>query len=52
MHTNKESWYALKTKIPVYIGYFTAWVDGQGKIHFYKDIYKNDGRLMEILTKE
>lgn len=52
MHTYKESWYTLKTKIPVYIGYFTAWVDGQGKIHFYKDIYKNDGRLMEVLTKE
>ncbi len=52
MHTNKESWYALRTKIPVYIGYFTSWVDSQGKINFYKDIYKNDDRLMEMLTKE
>ena len=52
MHTYKESWYTLKTKIPVYIGYFTSWVDSQGKINFYKDIYKNDDRLMEMLTKE
>lgn len=52
MHTNVESWYTLKTKIPVYIGYFTAWVDSQGKINFYKDIYQNDNRLMEVLAKE
>ena len=52
MHTNKESWYSLRIKIPVYIGYFTAWVDNQGKINFYKDIYQNDNRLMDVLAKE
>ena len=52
MHRNQESWYTLKTKIPVYIGYFTAWVDNQGKINFYKDIYQNDNRLMVVLAKE
>ena len=52
MHTYKESWYTLKTKIPVYIGYFTAWVDSQGEINFYKDIYKNDERLMNVLAKD
>jgi murein L,D-transpeptidase YcbB/YkuD len=52
MHTNKESWYALKTKIPVYIGYFTAWVDNKGKINFYKDIYQKDGSLFEMLAKD
>ena len=27
-------------KIPVYIGYFTSWVDDDGTVNFYKDIYK------------
>jgi murein L,D-transpeptidase YcbB/YkuD len=38
----KESTYILKNKIPVYIGYFTTWVDGQGNINFYDDIYNWD----------
>ncbi|MFZ4105294.1 L,D-transpeptidase family protein [Flavobacterium sp.] len=52
MHTNKESWYTLKTKIPVYIGYFTAWIDNKGRLNFYKDIYQKDGRLFEMLAKD
>jgi hypothetical protein len=31
-----EKTYNLKTRIPVYIGYFTAWVDREGQIHFMK----------------
>jgi murein L,D-transpeptidase YcbB/YkuD len=27
----KEKWYTLQNKIPVYIGYFTAWVDEKMK---------------------
>ena len=49
MNAGKESAYALKEKIPVYIGYFTAWVDGEGVINFYKDIYDKDERLSELL---
>ena len=52
MHTGKESWYTLKNKIPVYIGYFTAWVDDEDVIHFYDDVYKRDGRLGELIFKE
>jgi murein L,D-transpeptidase YcbB/YkuD len=29
-----------QNKIPVYIGYFTAWVDADGVVHFYEDVYK------------
>jgi hypothetical protein len=32
----EEKWHTLKNKIPVYIGYFTAWVDDKGEIHFMK----------------
>ncbi|PVX46189.1 murein L,D-transpeptidase YcbB/YkuD [Flavobacterium sp. 103] len=52
MHKGKESWYTLKNKIPVYIGYFTAWVDNEGVIHFYDDVYQRDDRLATMLFEE
>ncbi|WP_309642740.1 L,D-transpeptidase family protein [Flavobacterium sp.] len=52
MHSGEESWYTLRHKIPVYIGYFTAWVDDENLIHFYEDVYKRDGRLGELIFKE
>ena len=52
MHKGKESWYTLKNKIPVYIGYFTAWVDDNGAINFYKDIYERDERLAAMLVED
>ena len=52
MHKGEESWYTLKKKIPVYIGYFTAWVDDEGVIHFYDDVYRRDDRLATMLFEE
>ena len=49
MNAGKESIYTLNHEIPVYIGYFTAWVDDNGQINFYKDIYKRDDRLAKLL---
>ena len=49
MHDGEEYWYTLKNKIPVYIGYFTAWVDTEGVIHFYEDVYKRDETLATLL---
>ena len=49
MNAGKESICSLKSKIPVYIGYFTAWVDEQGQINFYKDVYERDERLAALL---
>jgi len=49
MHSGKESICTLKNKIPVHIGYFTAWVDEQGVMNFYKDVYERDERLAELL---
>ena len=43
---------AEKNKIPVYIGYFTAWVDDDGAINFYKDIYARDEQLAAMLLEE
>lgn len=36
---NKETYVTLKNSVPVYINYFTAWVDNYGKINFRKDVY-------------
>ncbi len=49
MHSGKETTTSLKSKIPVYIGYFTAWVDDQGQINFYKDVYGRDERVAALL---
>ncbi len=50
MKSGNEKWASVKPKIPVYIGYFTAWVEENGDINFYEDIYKRDERLYDILV--
>jgi len=49
MNAGEESICSLKSKIPVNICYFTAWVDEQGELNFYKDIYERDDRLAALL---
>ena len=31
-------------KIPVYVAYFTAWPDKNGKVEYFADIYERDAR--------
>jgi murein L,D-transpeptidase YcbB/YkuD len=52
MKGGKEISYSLKKKIPVYIGYLTTWVDDNGVINFYDDVYNRDARLAELLIGE
>ena len=52
MHAGKEKTYTLKSKIPVYIGYFTALVDENGEINFFDDVYNRDERLAEIVMNQ
>ena len=49
MNENKETYVTLKQTIPVTIGYFTAWVDAEGKINFRKDIYGHDAKMAKRL---
>ena len=43
MNCGIEIPYELKNKIPVYVGYFTAWVnEDTGEISFFDDIYEKD----------
>jgi L,D-transpeptidase YcbB len=52
MHAGKEKYVTLSQPVPVYIGYFTAWVDNQGKLNFRNDIYNRDHKLEEMLIKK
>ena len=52
MHSGKEKYVTLKTPVPVYIAYLTAWVDRQGKLNFRDDIYKRDSQLEALLIKQ
>jgi L,D-transpeptidase YcbB len=49
MNSRKEQFVTLKTKVPVSIVYFTAWVDHEGRINFREDIYHRDSRLMDAI---
>lgn len=48
MHAGTEKYLNLKEEVPVYIVYFTSWVDDKGHVHFRDDIYGHD----KILEKE
>jgi murein L,D-transpeptidase YcbB/YkuD len=52
MNKGSETWYTIKNEIPVYIGYFTAWMDRNGNLNFYNDVYNRDGQLVSFLTKK
>ena len=49
MNGSKEKFVTLKEKVPVYIGYFTAFVDSNGRLNFRDDVYGHDARLAATL---
>lgn len=49
MHTGKEQYVTLKNRVPVFIAYFTAFIDRENQLNFRKDIYKLDDRLAGML---
>jgi len=51
MHLTKEDWVTLpeNQRVPVFIVYFTSWVDKNGKLNFRKDIYGHDAELANKL---
>ena len=52
MNAGKEKYVTLKTPLPVFIAYFTTWVDGSGKINFRNDVYGRDSRISEMLVSK
>lgn len=52
LKTTAETKIALKPKVPVFITYFTAWVDYKGNLNFRNDIYDLDNKLAnEVFEK-
>lgn len=43
--TRREKYVSVKNKLPVYLVYFTAWADANGRVHFRDDIYGHDKTL-------
>jgi murein L,D-transpeptidase YcbB/YkuD len=50
MNAGVERFVPVQGTLPVYIGYFTAFVDSDGEINFRKDIYNRDERLYTMLV--
>jgi murein L,D-transpeptidase YcbB/YkuD len=40
----------LERKIPIHLVYFTAWVDDNGKLHTFSDIYGHEKRIRQALA--
>jgi murein L,D-transpeptidase YcbB/YkuD len=51
MHGGKQTFVKLKNTVPVFIAYFTTWVDKDGKLNFREDVYHNDSKMKTILFK-
>jgi murein L,D-transpeptidase YcbB/YkuD len=49
MHRGVEQYVTLKNKVPVFIAYFTAFIDRDGRLNFRKDIYNLDDRLASMI---
>ena len=59
MNQTKEKVVKLKDPVPVFIIYYTAWVDDEGQLNFRDDVYNHDSDLIQkmftgqyISTKE
>ena len=49
MHNGKEKYVLLTEKVPVFIAYFTTFIDRDNRLNFRKDIYKLDERLASMI---
>jgi len=49
MNATKEQYVNVKDSIAVFIGYFTASVDEEGKLNFREDVYGHDKKLAAYL---
>ncbi len=47
MNQTKEKLVKIKQPVPVFIIYYTAWVDDEGQLNFRDDVYKHDNELMQ-----
>jgi murein L,D-transpeptidase YcbB/YkuD len=51
MYARKEKYVTLQQPVPVFIAYFTCWVNKIGHLQFRKDIYNRDARLVKMVLQ-
>ena len=52
MNSEDEQYVAVKNPVPVFITYYTTWVDENGTLNFRNDIYKHDADIADkMFTK-
>ena len=49
MVAEKEEFVKIRKKIPVYLVYFTAFVDRSGRLNFRNDVYGHDEKMKNLL---
>lgn len=49
INSGNETTIRLKNKIPIFITYFTAWVDIKGNLNFRDDVYGHDQEMKKLL---
>ena len=47
MNQTTEKIVRLKDPVPVFIIYYTAWVDADGQVNFRDDVYDHDSELLK-----
>ena len=52
MNQTRETVVKLKQSVPVFIIYYTAWVDRDGQLNFRDDVYQHDQLLMAKMFKK
>lgn len=49
IRSGRNQHFAMKTKIPVYMTYMTANVGENGKMHYFRDVYRRDAAVAKAL---
>ena len=44
-------WVNVKSPVPVFIEYYTAWADANGKLILAEDVYNYDSKLFDALKQ-
>ena len=52
LYGGKETFVRLKNKVPVFIAYFTAWVDMEGRLNFRDDVYHHDAKMKQLMFSD
>jgi murein L,D-transpeptidase YcbB/YkuD len=52
MNSGKERYLTLSKPVPVFICYFTAWIDSNGDLNFRDDVYGHDAKMADKMFSD